>query len=348
MKTKLLLITLITSLVLLSACAPLTTTPQDTTAQTQGIEATQAQTEATEATEVPQETTAQTAGEIATEEATEQATEEATEAETRPPVDIVNGEFTTNGYAVSQVDGLYYLNFAEGNQANSSGGGYYYDPYLYCESVKELRDKLLYGDFDESEREHIKLLFPKNENGISLFNVEKMFDFVYPEGMKGGTVSWLGDQYSQGMMEPTDPLAKEVFRATITVIPREGYERGIAKYGKNFFSWVAETKIISHEIGEWEGFPCETYVYETSLAQLKAVMVEVPEEAGGNIRYIYFKYLLSHSREDFGLSVSDTRPQQVWVFGECEGQTYEMLFMDCATTPTYEALSAYGITPYVE
>ena len=344
MKTKLLLITLITSLVLLSACAPLTTTPQDTTAQTQGVEATQAQ---TEATEVPQETTTQMAGELATEEATEQATEEATEAETRPPVDIVNGEFTTNGYAVSQEDGLYYLNFADGNKASSSANGYN-EVGLDYKSVKELRDKLLYGTFDENEINHIKLLFPKNTKGISLFNVEKMFDFVHPNEMDSGYVVWSGDTYTKYVSSSKDVMASEAFDARIRVYPRDKYEIRVEQCFKNYFSYINYIDMTVEEGGEWEGLPCDTYVYDTGVAKFKVVFVEIPDDNSGHIKYITIKYLLSHTNSGMGASASDVCPSAVYVFGECDGQPYEIYFTDFADAPTYEALSAYGITPYVE
>ena len=336
MKTKLLLITLITSLVLLSACAPLTTTPQDTTAQTQGVEATQAQ---TEATETPQETTAQTAGEIATEE------------ETTPTVQVTNGTFSTDTHSVIQKDGVYYLNFADGNELSAGGSGdYSSEAGFSVASVKELRTKIITNTFDRAELDMIKGQFSKNQNGIEIFNIDKMYEAVFPEGMKAQGVYWKGGAYySLHVSANGNNEYGKSLDTYINLLSKESYEESVNGEFKDYFSGVRYEKIVSQESGEWEGLPCETYVYTTSVARLKVVLVELPAELEGQVRYIVIKYRLEHKNEGMlDMKVSDTVPVSVRLLGEYEGQGFELFLTPFSSAPTLEFLTSFGITPYVE
>lgn len=331
MKTKFLLIMLTLGLVLLSSCAPHLTESQDTTAQTSQDTIVQVD-----------ETVAQTTADTQLND-----TEIQTEADTTPTIPVTNGTFSTDTHAVTQVDGKYYLNFVDGNSfSNGSSVDYSGEEGFYLSSVGELRDKLIHNTFETKERNIIKMGFQKDEKGIEIFNVDKMYEAVCPEGMSAGPVYWTGDTYAIYVKAQADNALGKSLDGYVEILPRDVYENLLDKNFKNYFSNIQYEQIISQENGTWEGLSCEVYVYTTSVAKIKQVFIEVPVDHAGQIRYIVIDYVLSSSGGV--LPVSDTIPLSVTLYGEYEGQGFELYLSPFETAPTLDFLTSFGITPYVE
>lgn len=303
-------------------------------------------------TQAPAETTTETTAPAQTENITEadeqtQAevltqTEAVTEAETLP--EPPDGSFATEGYTVSRVGDAYYLNFTGGNELTEQENKLHISvANVFFSSLAEMRDKIKNNTLSDYERATVKLAFPKDENGIKMFNINQMYQPVYPEGfICANDVLWTGDRYSVYVHESSNVD----FGGYFAILSRQDYEEELEWNLINPFSHINYTEILSEKEGIWDGVPCTEYVYNTPISTIKRIFIEYID--GEDHYFITIAYLLDHSNPNVSLTISDSIPYQVRIWGETDGQCYSMRLFDFSTTPTLEFLTSFGITPYVE
>lgn len=322
------------SLLLLSSCAPTNNQDSDTSADTTVDTIAETKAEKSPANDTqPTETTAETQE----------------ESETQVTVEISDGSFATDGYTVQAVDGVYYLNFVDGNEPNAQEAIYQIsDAGIALETLSELRSKLKNNTFTDMERATMKDSFSKNENGIKVFNVNQMYQPICPTDINEAYVYWTGETYGCYVTAPQENVYDSVLNGWIKFLPRKQYEGQVDRNITNYFSNILYEKIVSQETSTWDGMPCEVYVYETSVARLKSVFIELPVNQDGQVRYISIRYRLSHTNPNLASTISETLPRSVIMFGEKDGQGFEINLSNFTTPPTLSFLTSFGITPYVE
>ena len=342
MKNKMSVLPIILSTLLLTlsfaSCDTAEQNPADTSADTTA--ATAAATEAATLADTQAETVAETAAPAETQASTMAETESETLSE--PP----DGSFATAGYTVSRVGDTYYLNFIGGNELTeqeSIMGSMSGD--ISFTSLAEMRDKIKNDTLTESNRAVVKRFFDKDENGIKMFNINQMYQPVYPEGFTcADIVVWSGESYSVYVHE----LSNMDFGGYLSVLSSEDYEWNVDRYITNFFSHVLYESILSQEADTWNGLPCETWVFETTAVRMRRTVVEIPMEQENEFMYIAIEYRLERFNDNQNLTISDTVPSRVHVIGQTNGQGYALTLFDFSTAPTLEFLTSFGITPYVE
>ncbi len=320
-------------------------TSADTTATTAaGTEAntvsdTQAETQVDTQAPPSADTVAETIAPVQTEAETEAQTEAATQAP-----EIPDGSFATEGYTVSRVGDAYYLNFTGGNEPTEHENKLHIsEANVFFSSLAEMRDKIKNNTLSDHERATVKLAFPKDENGIKMFNINQMYQPVYPEGfICANDVLWTGDRYSVYVHESSNVD----FGGYFAILSRQDYEEELEWNFINPFSHINYTEILSEKEGIWDGVPCTEYVYNTPISTIKRIFIEYID--GEDHYFITIAYLLDHSNPNVSLTISDSIPYQVRIWGETDGQCYSMSLFDFSTAPTLEFLTSFGITPYVE
>ena len=300
-------------------------------------------------------TTADTpASETQTEIQTEIPTlEETTIADTEPTETIPDGAFSTDAYTVSHINNSYYWNFAAGNTPIPGDDSYLAvsDTCLYFDSLAAMKEKILSNTLTQLEIATIKTAFPQDENGILMFNIQNLYQATAPTGYTFPQVLWEGDIYG-GLLGSQGPQ-NELLDAWgyWRVLSAEQYD---AKYAAVFEKYIQDYEtnesksIISHEISQYEGLPCEIYDLQTSVAQLRVIWFDIPTGDGQEPLHISLSYTTNYSGSSESVGVSDTIPYRGYIFGISDGQYYQITLHDFTTAPSVEWLSSFGITPYVE
>lgn len=297
---------------------------------------------------VPVETTPETQTELSTQE-------EMTEANTKPnepTVTIPNGSFSTDTYAVSQINNTYYWNFFDGNTPVPGDDSYLSitDSCLYFDSLADMKEKIISNALTQREIATIKKTFPKDENGILMFNVHNLYQATAPTGYTFPQVLWEGDTY--GGLLGSQGSQNELLDAWgyWRILSDEQYD---AKHASVFEKYIQDYQtnesksIISHEISQYEGLPCEIYDLQTSLARLRVIWFNIPKEEGEEPLHISLSYTIDYSGSSENVGISETIPYRGYIFGTSEGQYYQITLHDFTTAPTVEWLSSFGITPCV-
>lgn len=311
------LLSILLAMLAVTSCTQAPTTPVDTTPDT-----------------LPQE---QTMGDVTQQEII-------TEAETER--EIPDGSFVTDRYTVHGVDGLYYLNFNEGNEVETTTQDDL-NAFISVQSISfatlgEMREKLMTGQLTEDEIQCAKRRFVMDERGIPVPNLNDLYQPIVPEGFKMSKILWLGNAYSTSVLKGNTAISA-------------GYSFVAYDAWKMEYDSVMETiqakEVESYEQGTFEGFPCETYVIITGTAKLKWVIVTFPCEDKNETKYAIIEYTLDYFGPLTDSSVtqpSDVYPAKVGIYGQKGGQNYKAIIMFPKVEATADFLNSFGITPYVE
>ena len=282
---------------------------------------------------VPVETTPETQTEIS-------LREEMTEANTKPnepTVTIPNGSFSTDAYTVTQVSDQYYLNFLDGNDDSAESNPSLSITTVFFPSVASMKHAILTNSFSKAELQIIKNAFSKNENGIMICDLHRLYEPVLPEGYTLDGVTWEGAGYELKIKGNEASAGGYIqFRSQDTWDSVYQYE----------MEQLTKFEILQHESSTYDGASSETYVYTTGAAKLKDVYLTIPSENRSTPTKVIMHYCLEHSDPEY--SVSDTVPRTVEIYGEDNGQHFKVLILSPTTAPTVEWLSSFGITPYVD
>ena len=283
----------------------------------------------------------------------QEATAETTAAETVPAetapettAPVLDGSFSTPDYEVKVVDGKCYLNFTDGNEAetnsDSSNGGnmsMINVNFIRFDSLAEMKQKLVNNDLTDEQKNIVKSKFTLSENGFEICNVQELIQPAVPAGISMSSVFLYGDNYTFDFIEN---VANPKLSALMTF-------GNTGKWERNLNQWmeiIEKNQLDSHETDTVDGIITETYVYTTSSAQLKRVFLTIPGEDGQAATHIMIKYILQ--ADSNLLTVSDTVPAEIFVFGEKNGIPFDYLIHGLTEAPTVEWLSSFSIAPYVD
>lgn len=203
------------------------------------------------------EDSAYTQGETGTEADTETATEAAAVA---PPPD---GSFTTDRLTVTEKNGVYYMNFVNGNTPNATVEG--------CQMGEILFDSVdaFYAaarGVDSSHENTIKTIFSRTEDGILTVNTARLYCPALPDGTVGSLRAyWQGSKYGYFIYPPegknmvmtiscTDIAAYRVIHPEPTADPFGWFSRN---YDELFDPSTEEGKDWVHTETTFEGVPCK-------------------------------------------------------------------------------------------
>lgn len=313
-------------LLVLTSCTAVTP-PVETSASTgtNGIET------GTESS-VPVETTPETQTEISIQEEMTEANTEPNE----PTVTIPIGSFSTDAYTVTQVSDQYYLNFLDGNDDSAESNPSLSITTVFFPSVAAMKHAILTNSFSKAELQIIKNSFSKNENGIMICDLNRLYEPVLPEGYTLDGVTWEGAGYELKIKGNEASGGGHIqFRSQDTWDSVYQYE----------MEQLSKFNLLQQESSTYDGASSETYVYTTGAAKLKDVYLTIPSENRSTPTKVIMHYCLEHSDPEY--SVSDTVPRTVEIYGEDNGQHFKVLFLSPTTAPTVEWLSSFGITPCV-
>ena len=129
-----------------------------------------------------------------------------------------------SGYKyVEKGDGSY-LVLGSANLKNSSqASGSELQPYVYFQSVAEMKSDIQNGNFTAAEFAEIARFSKDSKGNVAVCSVDNLFDVAKPESYTLEKITWTGTSYSFH-------LERVNLTATVTVKTRRGAENMIRKY----------------------------------------------------------------------------------------------------------------------
>ena len=206
---------------------------------------------------------------------------------------------------------------------------------LRFDSLKDMKNAILNNGLTKEEMAIIYNSFPKNENGIRILDVRKLYAPVTPDGFKTMQVTLSGQTYAFIMQN-------ENAVASFSYLTKDIYT---TKYGefKNFadnslITIQTTEKILERNATvEW---------YTTSVAKLKRIYYEI--NVGETKLTVEEEYVIEH-QESF-VKTSETVPSTVTIYGENESDgTYFQVYLSyLSERPSVEWLSFFALEEYNE
>lgn len=191
-------------------------------------------------------------------------------------------------------------------------------------SITEMKQAIEPGHFSEYELDIIQSKFEKNSRGeIKICNTDKLYDVTLPDDVETRVIEWFGDSYIFLIGE----------NCSLNFTDQSGYDE-CAKQN-NIES--GKSKIISVETIEDRN--ARVVTYESYLSATPRKMVTYSVASGGKTITV---------AERYNLNESDTVPFSINFWGNCDGAYFTGYIYELTERPSFEWVTSFGLTPYVE
>lgn len=218
-------------------------------------------------------------------------------------------------YSLSVVDGRNYLNFDD--------GGYEANPDLvgivYFDTVDEMVTAIRTNSLSSWQCEIIRSVFPRDENGIRIIDVDHVYDAVLPDGLFFNYVGWEGPSYVFDLSD------QDSVRGSLRVLTKEDYAEVYASEYETFFDRANLTVISREHDAERDA---EVVLYETPSGTYQTIRYTLPNGVTAVEHY--------HAPEGTLLAVH--------MFGETDAAAFYATLYELTERPTVEWLSRFGLT----
>ena len=280
---------------------------------------------------------------------TEAGTGTGTNTAITPPPD---GSFTTDRLAVTEKNGVYYMNFVNGNAPDKSAGNSQLGEILF-DSVDAFYDAA--RGADSSHENTIKTIFSRTESGILTVDTARLYRPTLPADVaQSYRVSWRGSEY--GYYISSQAGSKQMLDLTCTdiaayrVIHPEPTANPFGQHSRYMDEMMAmtsdENATRERTEGTFDGVPCEsvTSTFRTASSRLTRLTVQ----DGDRTVTIFLHYLLSvdESQAQSGTRVSDTMPDSVFMRWSTEKDAFTVSIYNVEKVPTLEWLLSIDLVPY--
>lgn len=228
---------------------------------------------------------------------------------------------SSENYSLSVVNGNYYLNFLDTQNRSASQLG-----SLSFESLDALIDAIENNKFADWQYDVISA-FPKDENGIVIFDLNHAFDAKIPDGMYIRNIEWEGSTYSFGIGDEKGPFAYLFLRSP------EVFSSVFKREYEEFFEG-ANTTITKKEYVEDRN--AEVIWFETGSGKQKEIRYSLP-----NGVVVVEKYRIT-SIYSF-LDTSETVPAAIHLYSENENCCFTVSIGGLNERPAVEWLLQFGV-----
>lgn len=207
---------------------------------------------------------------------------------------------TCENYSIEEVNNQLYVVMDKSHptdhlQTNQSTS-------LQFESMDKLIDALTNGKFEDWELSVINNAFPKDKNGIKVFDFQHIYEPIVPSGFLDQVVSWSGENYTY-LFEYEDGSS-----VNVAVCSDSTFDSTKKREYDDFFD---RKTILSTEKNEQEGKTI--YYYSTSMGKIKEIRFSFDNNG---IHYVVDERYNIEYYGGFDLKVSDEIPSQVNLYLE--------------------------------
>lgn len=224
-------------------------------------------------------------------------------------------------YRLFCVDGKYYLSFSreESGLARSQLGSLSFD------SLDDLIDSIKNNRFADWEYDVICSSFPKDENGIKIFNLDRVLDAKVPNQMRTGSVSWQGDSYSFNLRDESGVFAY------FHILSQQDYSE---VFNREYETLLDRKQITVSSRQTIEDRNAEVILCSTDVANTKLVRYTLP-----NGVIVEERYRLSSEIAQ----VSETIPSSIHLYSKNEDGCFVVSIGGLKERPTVDWLSQFGV-----
>ena len=232
----------------------------------------------------------------------------------------------TSDYDLVKQNDRYYIKLHDVESASSLMGSIVVEDPEF-DSLSEMKQKIMTGNFTEREQQALSLMGIKYEGTIPICDLTNLCEPIFPKGIQYSKVIWFGETYSF-VMDSASQVS-----GCLRVISQETYDRYLQE---DFINFLENDNITLDSMTEDTVRGGTIYNYHTSITTLKAHMFTFTQDDK-----------TIHVFEDYN-SPYDTRPWSVTILGADGKNYYEVLIFDVTELPTTEWYLTFGLTPYVE
>ncbi len=230
---------------------------------------------------------------------------------------------TKETYALSVIDGEYYLLFSTDKNIVSSQIG-----SISFDSVDAMLAAIKNNRFEDWQYDIMRSSFPKDKNGIRIFDINHAVDAALPEGLHVDSVDWLGKSYSMKIQSgENDGLL--VF---CHILWQEDY---VSHFAMEYEDRLDQKQLTVTKRQTMEDRNAEVIFYQSRVATLKSVRYSLP-----NGVIVEERYVLTNSS---GFEGSETVPSMINLYGGESEPYFSITIMGLKERPNVEWLSQFGV-----
>ncbi|MBO4957748.1 hypothetical protein [Butyricimonas sp.] len=261
------------------------------------------------------------------------------EGETASPQD---GSYSTDLYTVTEIDGKHYMSFADGNEKPQEGssGNAMIVKGIYFNSIEEMKQKFLKGNFTTAEVKNLKSQLTLTDKGFEIPDMTQLYDVVLPDGWSVSYVTLTETDIQISFRnEATYNEKIEDFSGEsgyMILLTDEQYEK---KYQKDIASYIE--KIEGSKIQdrtEYLGYPCSMYEDVNDDVKLRVVLMKMERE--GSTCEIMLTYCIEHPKKEY---VSDTVPYSAYIYGSTNEQKFRVYLSGFENEPDKAFFDSFDI-----
>ncbi len=234
-------------------------------------------------------------------------------------------------YTLLETDGTYYLIFDDITVYNS--GGKSEVSTLSFATIKELKDAIKTGDLKEWQKEVIATSFNRDDVGVKVLNLEKLYSPKIPMDGTVDSVIWSGENYSFSMT-----LDENIF-GMLHVYTDVRYTNVFESDYKNYF----EKDTISVSNLETLGDGKTVTYYCTSAAQLMQVRYVLTD---GNRTFTVdrtYRYGEAEANDEGGYDLTN-----ITMYCEDGGKKYVVDLFGFVDDSDDNWLLSFGLSEYID
>jgi len=221
-------------------------------------------------------------------------------------------------FTLSTVDGRVYLNFDEGNDP--------IDPHfgsLDFPSLDALVAAIRANDLFDVQCETIRTIFPRDENGIRIIDVDHVCDPLLPDDLFVGCVDWEGPSYA------FEFDGRNAVSGILRVLTKEDYATVFADEYETFFDRETITVLSRINVADRNA---EVVRYRTSTGEdYQAIRYAL----ANGVKVVEFYRV----QEGTPLAI----PEKVALYGESGDAAFQAELYDLTERPSVEWLSQFGL-----
>lgn len=227
-------------------------------------------------------------------------------------------------YTLSVIDGEYYLLFStDKNTVASQIGSISFD------SVDALLAAIKNNQFEDWQYDIMRSSFPKDKNGIRIFDINHAVDAAFPEELHIDSVEWLGKSYSMRIQSGEN----DELLAFCHILWQEDY---VSHFAMEYENRLDQKQLTVTKRQTIEDRSAEVIFYESRIATLKSVRYSLP-----NGVIVEERYVLTDSLGFEGCS--ETVPLMINLYGGEREPYFSITIMGLKERPSVEWLSQFGV-----
>lgn len=254
-----------------------------------------------------------------------------------------------NPYQVINEDGQYYIVINQKESAPKNTNKTVYEgseqPYIVFESVDEMKNDILSGNYSEEEWGALIRLskFSYFDGKIPICNLDTLCEPVFPTMYDSYTIRWTGVDYSFKLLDADE---KDV--RVVVVLSKDEYDKKVERW-RNWQDYI-DTGIYDEEIDlqidseQNAALYSYTYWYFNTNGYGNALHEAQKDyiylfEANGNVYYVF---------EHYAENTSANVPEYVQIYGKSNDMYFWIAIFDPLERPSREWISSFGLVPYQE